>query len=202
MSRSLWWGDPPSDLLCPLKRTLGYFPSLHKWINLCRFWGFHACVWVWRPCLQGRQPHTRAFFYVPWWGLPYWSQGHERCQILRHIHRNVLLIWVGQWRSAVRGNPSTPAPITPTHLRWRVALTGTPPSALSILSGSLPLCTRQPGPTPVPSLCPQCDAVRYHPFPIPSRGHDLLTKTQPYRGALRRDVLWWHRTPSSWLQRS
>ena len=201
-SRGILWGDTPSALPRPSKGGLWVFPYLHVWCDLCRFRGPHTHVCGWSTCSQGRRAHHISRCDVMWWGLPSCSQGRSRFQMPGHIRCNVPVTQEYWCRSEGRGDPSTPAPLTLYHWRWKVTLTYTPPSSWSVPSGGNPLCTRRPGPLPIRSLQHQHAAGGSHPCPLPSIGHDTLAKNQPSRGALRRGVLWWHRTPSSWLRRS
>ena len=153
-SRGLWWGDPPSAFLSLVKRTLWACPSLHAWRELCRFWGRHARTWRWRPCLQGLRPHHGDRCDALWRGLPSCSRGHGRCQMPCHIHRNVQVSPGALCHIAERGNPSIPAPLTPSHLWWTLSLIDKHPSEWSVPTDGRPPWTRLLGTPPVPSLHP------------------------------------------------
>ena len=151
--------------------------------------------------MQGWQPHHGIFCDTARRGLPYYILGRGRCQMLHHINSNMAVSWGYQCHKK----------------RNRESLYFCAPNSFPLLvDGStdihVPVCVICPiwrasyvdavaGIHPVPSLCTQHATGGYHNWPPPSRGKDPLTKTKPSHRALRQGVLWWHRTPPSWLWR-
>ena len=153
-SRGLWLVDPPSSLLHTLKGALWACRSLHTRHYVCIFWGSHARVWGWRPCLKGWQPHHGARCDAPRQGLPSCSWGCGRCKMRNHIHHTVQVSQGDICHSTGRGNPLIPAPLITSHWMWMVELTATSLSMRYVPSGRLSLWTRRPGTPTVPYPCP------------------------------------------------
>ena len=151
----------------------------------------------WRPFLQSRQPHHRAFRDALWWGRPSCSPG---CGILisqPHSHHNGAEIHVAQFRSAGRGIPSIPAPLTPSNWQLRGAPTATSLYAESAPAVVHPALMLNTGPLPGWSPPPLHVAEVSPPSPSPPRECGLPTWTRSSCGAPPQGAPWPRRVPSN-----